>query len=216
MLNILSRLSPPARRAARAVTQLVASRSGGFTMIELLIVIAILGILAVAVLSAINPIEQINRGRDTGSKSDAEQLLSAVDRYQAFQGYYPWQSAPDTLTRALDPITEMTAPGDVVDDSAAACPISEKLSMATTAGCTGSDELKVTFFDRILGATYNNLWIYNQGTNLGDSTYVCFVPQSAAFQTEARNRCTAGLPADIGAAAEAIICAANTEMVCLP
>ena len=45
----------------------------GFTMIELLIVITILGILAVAVLSAINPIEQINRGRDTGRQSDAEQ-----------------------------------------------------------------------------------------------------------------------------------------------
>ena len=57
-----------------------------FTMIELLIVIAILGILAVAVLAAINPIEQINRGRDTGSRSDAEQLLSAIDRFYAYKG----------------------------------------------------------------------------------------------------------------------------------
>ena len=31
----------------------------GFTLIELLIVISILGILAVAVLSAINPVEQL-------------------------------------------------------------------------------------------------------------------------------------------------------------
>ena len=61
----------------------------GFTMIELLIVITILGILAVAVLSAINPIEQIRRARDTSSQSDAEQLLSAIDRYNAFQGVFP-------------------------------------------------------------------------------------------------------------------------------
>jgi len=63
----------------------------GFTMIELLIVIAVLGVLAVAVLSAINPIEQINRGRDTGSRSDAEQLLSAFDRFYTSQQIYPWQ-----------------------------------------------------------------------------------------------------------------------------
>src|SRR3972149_6448515 len=66
------------------------SNKAGFTMIELLIVIAILGILAVAVLASINPIEQINRGRDTGSRSDAEQLISAIDRFYAAKGYYPW------------------------------------------------------------------------------------------------------------------------------
>ena len=64
----------------------------GFTLIELLIVITLLGILAVAVLSAINPIEQINRSRDTSSKSDAEQLINAIDRYYASKGYYPWTS----------------------------------------------------------------------------------------------------------------------------
>ncbi|PJA42861.1 prepilin-type cleavage/methylation domain-containing protein, partial [Candidatus Woesebacteria bacterium CG_4_9_14_3_um_filter_39_10] len=67
----------------------------GFTLIELLIVIAVLGILAVAVLSAINPIEQINRSRDTGSRSDAEQLLGGVDRYYATNGYYPWVSSEE-------------------------------------------------------------------------------------------------------------------------
>ena len=67
----------------------------GFTMIELLIVIAVLGVLATAVLSAINPIEQINRGRDTGSRSDSEQLLSAFDRYYTTQELYPWQDTAD-------------------------------------------------------------------------------------------------------------------------
>ncbi|EKD87098.1 MAG: hypothetical protein ACD_37C00044G0003, partial [uncultured bacterium] len=49
--------------------KLFGSSESGFTLIELLIVITILGILATAVLAAINPLEQISRGRDTGSKS---------------------------------------------------------------------------------------------------------------------------------------------------
>ena len=65
-------------------------RSAGFTMIELLVVIAVIGVLAVAVLSSINPIEQINKGRDTRSRSDAAQLISAVDRYFAIHEKYPW------------------------------------------------------------------------------------------------------------------------------
>lgn len=206
-----------------ALTEGAGGTGGGFTMIELLIVIAILGILAVAVLSAINPIEQINRGRDTGSKSDSEQLLSAIDRYQAFQGYYPWQIQPDTTTRDIA-FSEFAA--TILD--ANNCPISEKLGTATTVGCTGTDELKSTYFNRVFAANYNPIYIYNQGVNLGDSTYVCFAPQSAAFQNEARTRCVdaagSGLPADIDGATAAIICdpgdnnpaGTTTELVCLP
>ncbi|MCB9813638.1 MAG: type II secretion system protein [Pseudomonadales bacterium] len=200
---------------------------GGFTMIELLIVIAILGILAVAVLSAINPIEQINRGRDTGSRSDAEQLLSAIDRYNAFQGYYPWKTgASDATAHVIESaLTSWTTAASFVD-TGGTCPVSEKLGTATTAGCIGADELKDTFFNRLFDTGYNHLSIYNSGTQ-GASTYVCFVPKSKAFISEAQARCVdaigTGLPSDINAANKATICAgwadptpANPVWVCLP
>lgn len=195
----------------------VVSSTLGFTMIELLIVIAILGILAVAVLAAINPVEQINRGRDTGSRSDAEQLLSAMDRFNAFQGYFPWQTgAADVANRAIA-WQQVTAA--VADQGATPCPINEKLSQASTAGCTGTDELKVTFFSKIFAATYNPLFIVNRGQQ-GDSTYLCFLPLSKAFLTEAATRCIdangSGLPSDIDAATKATICTAGSEMICLP
>ena len=57
----------------------------GFTLIELLIVIAILGVLASAVLIAINPLEQLARGRDAGRKSSVRQLGGAVQSYYTGQ-----------------------------------------------------------------------------------------------------------------------------------
>ena len=181
----------------------------GFTMIELLVVIAILGILAIAVLSAINPIEQINRGRDTGSQSDAEQLLSAIDRFHAFQGYYPWVSNPTDD----DDIAVLTNVDDnwMVENSGgpiANCTVLLRLTEGNTNGnCNGSDELKSTFANRITASDYNPLFVYHRGTANGDSTYVCFEPQSGAFETSARTRCNEGLPTDIDTSvADAAIC----------
>lgn len=41
----------------------------GFTLVELLVVIGILGIIATVILTIINPPEQTARGRDVGSSS---------------------------------------------------------------------------------------------------------------------------------------------------
>ncbi len=190
----------------------------GFTMIELLIVIAILGILAVAVLSAINPVEQINRGRDTGSRSDAEQLLSAIDRYNAFAGYYPWQNG------AIDQVYDVAwlPSWDATDafvNNDATCNVSDLLATGDGASCVGSNELKVTFFSRIFGSGYNYLKVFH-GAGPSDSTYVCFAPKSDAFKAEAAARVTAGLPADYPADGEAYNnvtdCGGDGNCVCLP
>lgn len=196
------------------------SFSPGFTMIELLIVISILGILAVAVLSAINPVEQINRGRDTGSRSDAEQLLSAIDRYNAFQGYFPWTIGEgDTTDNVAWGAATSTDP-TLEDDNG--CHTFDKLSDGNTAvaNCNGTDELKLSFIDRVSSATYNSLFIYNDGVT-GSSTYVCFRPRSKAFLTEARTRCGNGLPTDLQGAVDDVCAAGNYATsedvyVCLP
>ena len=174
----------------------------GFTMIELLIVIAILGILAVAVLSAINPIEQINRGRDTGSRSDAEQLISAIDRFYAMTGYYPWNAAvadDPGMTWTEANTTEFLA----LEDPLTACPVLYRLSEVPTASATdcndepGTQELKLGFVSKLDGDTDNALFVYH-GPNAYDSTYVCFAPKSNAFQQEAAERVSdpALLPTD--------------------
>lgn len=175
----------------------------GFTMIELLIVISILGILAVAVLSAINPIEQINRGRDTGSQSDAEQLINAVDRYYAYNGTYPWQGTGPLATQ------NDTAIGWAVFDGSVAGSNGDNVSTELLL----KDELKESFMTRVTAAA-NPLSIFNAGVNSGDSTYVCFNPASRAFQEQATARCDAGLPADL--TATEICQTPGEELYCLP
>ncbi len=197
---------------------LALSLSKGFTMIELLIVIAVLGILAVAVLSAINPIEQINRSRDTGSRSDAEQLLSAIDRFYASQGFYPWQiGASETLaTGTVWGIVDNTTWEDSAEQTV--------LSKLSDDG-TGAGEVKLSFVTRITSPTYNFLYKYNGGEG-GNSTYICFNPVSGSFTNEANRRCDAegldtgdadggGLPADLVANADPI-CVVTDPWICLP
>lgn len=197
-----------------------------FTMIELLIVIAILGILAVAVLAAINPIEQINRGRDTGSRSDAEQLLSAIDRFYAYRGYYPWVTNPNNNAtlgwRGVAGSTLISFSGGSIgawaDDTVSGdpCYVLDKISNGNADGsCLGTNEVKRSFVDKITKPDYNHLYVYFSGA-AGDSLYVCFKPQSGAMQDEAAERCSSGMPDDVVGEALSSICAAGEEYVCLP
>ena len=61
-----------------------------FTLVELLIVIAILGILAVGILIALDPVEQIRRATDATVLSSAGDIKSALNRYFASKLYFPW------------------------------------------------------------------------------------------------------------------------------
>jgi prepilin-type N-terminal cleavage/methylation domain-containing protein len=164
----------------------------GFTMIELLIVIAVLGILAVAVLSAINPIEQINRGRDTGGRSDAEQLLGAIERFYTMRGFYPWQ------VDALD--AAQSLPWTRVDEVADSTPIIMLSKLSGEAAATaGTAELKTSFVEKVSNVTAYQpapLFLY-KGDADEDSVYVCFDADSGAFNADALARCTAGLPDDL-------------------
>lgn len=179
--------------------------SSGFTLIELLIVIAVLGILAVAVLSAINPIEQINRSKDTGSRSDSEQLLSAIDRFYASQGYYPWQTgASDTAGMPVSWVkVSTTAPTNM-------------LTNLSESGTSGTGELKTAFTTRITTGTYNSLFIY-KGSSDVNSVYMCFKPLSKSFQAEALTRCGAKPPDYPGSACtNTTDCGTAGNCICLP
>lgn len=64
-------------------------KKSGFTLIELLVVIAVLGVLASVILIAINPTEQLARGRDAGRKNGVSQLGNAVEAFYTSRAQYP-------------------------------------------------------------------------------------------------------------------------------
>ncbi len=74
----------------------------GFTLIELLIVIAILGILGVAVLVGINPVDKIRSANDAKVIHDIGTIAGATESYAAtHDGIYP------------DSITELVTSGEL-------------------------------------------------------------------------------------------------------
>lgn len=88
--------------------------SKGFTLIELLIVIAVLGILAAVVLVAIDPVQQLARGRDAGRKSSIGQLGRSLQAFYTVRSAYPtvtqWTTAPNELVTAGEIQTFPTNP----------------------------------------------------------------------------------------------------------
>lgn len=61
---------------------------------ELLVVIALVGVLTSTVITLINPANHLKRGRDTQRKSDLSVIQSAFEIYKADLGVYPLLPLP--------------------------------------------------------------------------------------------------------------------------
>jgi len=130
-------------------------RSSGFTLIELLIVIAVIGLLAVALLSAINPAEQLKKSRDAARKSDAAELLNAYERFYTTFDEYPWTYGPLGLSMGTPANPVFTSGGN-------------------SAALITTSELKGQFTGRstVVGL---ELWVSEDS---GNNVHVCYEPES--------------------------------------
>lgn len=128
----------------------------GFTLIELLVVIALLGIIALGLLAAIDPVEQIKKGRDTALRNVASQFYNAQLRYYATKGNFTWGTG-----------TGYT--GQV------ATSLNSQMTTLIDAG-----ELKNNFIGQ---AGVNLSKIFITSTSAQDVA-VCFQPESKGFQAD--------------------------------
>ncbi len=139
-------------------------RNKGFTLIELLIVIALLGALAVGLLAAIDPFEQLKKGRDTSTRNTTAEFYNASIRYYSTNGNFPWNK------------------GGTDNSFAAAVTMTEAIISATalpdmiTAG-----ELKAKFYEL---AGINNLGRIYITSPTTESIISCFIPESKSFKQD--------------------------------
>jgi len=141
-----------------------------FTLVELLIVIALIAILSVAVLATINPIEQTNKARDAKFKNNAAEVLGAYERYYASQNTYPWNNGVGTTVEFGTKIA-----------IGSSSPLFGVLGLGTSNGVLiTTSELKSSFMGtEPFKSTQNvdKMYVYHNGL---DSNYVCFIPKATA------------------------------------
>lgn len=88
--------------------------SSGFTLIEIMIVVVIIGILAGLVVAAINPEEIRKKARDANRQKDLSLVSEALGQYYADNNFYPTGAYTD-LTSKLQtstPVYIKTLPTD--------------------------------------------------------------------------------------------------------
>jgi prepilin-type N-terminal cleavage/methylation domain-containing protein len=146
-------------------------KQSGFTIIELLIVIVVIGILAGLVLTTFNGIQQ--KARDTERETDVKALHAQVEAFWAQKGYYP--SLTDMNDRAAGGFVETNLKG--LDAGAfkdpkgtsvnlVAAPAANSYAYAVTNSAGTSCEADDTTCSKyVLTATL-------EGTINGSSTYV--------------------------------------------
>jgi prepilin-type N-terminal cleavage/methylation domain-containing protein len=92
----------------------------GFTIVELLIVIVVIGVLAAIVIVAYNGIT--NSAKDSGFLSDAQGLAKIAEVVNANTGSYPTGTDTATLTTSFDSTATSKIPGNIDLLFAAAAP----------------------------------------------------------------------------------------------
>ena len=162
----------------------------GFTLVELLIVIALIAILSVAVLATINPIEQSNKATDSTTQNDAAEVMNAYERYYTSARKYPWMVFVDSEDISVDTAvvydSKQAGFGICFGDTTTAD--STTVGACNTSGSNmgvliSTDELKTSFVSKnsFAGSTEvtDKLWTVKMPSSSG-GIYVCYIPKAKA------------------------------------
>ena len=133
------------------------SNSRGFTLVEMLIVVALIAALAVGLLATLDPIEKIRQGRDQSALEVASGLTQGLANYFTISSAFPWTGS-------------VTAKTLISGDAA----LGVGLNALSSAGA-----LKDTFFN-INTSTRGQIFVNVDITN--ETMSACFSPGSKKFK----------------------------------
>ncbi len=134
------------------------TQSKGFTLIELIIGITILSLLAVALLAALDPVEQFNKARDTATRNTTMEIHNAMLRYKAAKEVYP-----------------------TIINVSAAKHMSSAEGLSILTDLTDSGELKGNFAS-VAGTALQTIYVANDSTS--NILYTCSQPRSKQFSQQ--------------------------------
>ncbi len=148
-----------------------------FTLIELLIVIALLGALAVGLLAAIDPLEQFRKGNDTSVRSIASELHNGIIRSYASLTKMPWDSDTETAEYVNNYANNTFIKSNVIQ------PV------------INTGELKSGFIELAGDGKLSKIWV--AGQDGGDSSnpldpkiIVCYKPESKSQKCDVNTKFT--------------------------
>lgn len=150
----------------------------GFTLMELLIVIGVLGILVAGLLAAIDPFEQLKKARDTNTRNATIELLQSLQRFYTTHGELPWNMAQYSAVCGTGAGESLDGFGDILDSAMSIQ--YEPMAECLEASLVMDGELKETF---VAGTGGSHIYI---GSNLADKSdvTVCFEPKSKTNMTD--------------------------------
>lgn len=155
-------------------------KNKGFTLMELLIVIGVLGILAAGLLAAIDPFEQLKKARDSNYRSGGIELLQSLQRYYANHGYFPWRG--NGTTCATENAAKLAPTTPVASLAAATVKVGANQD-AEIKSCLdeliGDGELKATFSQGLNTTLYLSSWSKTD-------VRVCYSPESKSIRNDAQ------------------------------
>ncbi len=151
----------------------------GFTLIELLIVVAIIGILAVALVPTIS--DAPSRARDAARKTLVNNVITAVESYNIDEGGYP------VFDKCLNDTTDTDVAAFVTDYLGGKDPVSTPSRAETETGspeCSNADETAVFYNGTTSGYTVG-IALEGKGTDATGATEED--TEGSAFFVVARN-----------------------------
>lgn len=89
------------------LTRVEVKRTKGFTLVELLLVIGLLGIFAGVTLLVIDPTKMRKKTRDAAKESTLIKLATAIQGYYAIEKAYPSVDSTTSPNKATDAITKL-------------------------------------------------------------------------------------------------------------
>lgn len=161
----------------------------GFTLIEILIVVALLGAIVIGLLATLDPFQQIRKGTDTTRRNMSSDLYRAFIAYQAVKGAFPWDTsglsamtanAVDMTTATTGYISKAVDAGELKNEfvTLAGSHLS-KLFVSSTADANGVWNLNVCYQPESKSFKVDPVAIYNQtggaGSSCGSAASTCYI-----------------------------------------